>query len=104
MALSSMTGFARGHGVCGTYAWSWELKSVNSKGLDLRLRVPAGWDAIEAAARDRLKVLARGAVYANLSVNRESAATTVRLNNEVLDAVLAAMNQLAARVPASAVS
>ena len=39
MALSSMTGFARGHGVAGSYAWSWELKSVNAKGLDLRLRL-----------------------------------------------------------------
>ena len=48
MALSSMTGFARGHGVCGPYAWAWEIKSVNGKGLDLRLRLPPGWDAIEA--------------------------------------------------------
>jgi len=38
MALASMTGFARGHGVSGAYAWSWEIKSVNAKGLDLRLR------------------------------------------------------------------
>ena len=50
MALSSMTGFARGHGVCGSYAWAWEIKSVNGKGLDLRLRLPPGWDAIEAAS------------------------------------------------------
>ena len=47
MALSSMTGFARSHGVCGSYAWAWEIKSVNGKGLDLRLRLPSGWDAIE---------------------------------------------------------
>ena len=40
MALSSMTGFARGQGAAGSYAWAWELKSVNSKGLDLKLRVP----------------------------------------------------------------
>ena len=50
MALSSMTGFARGQGVAGTYAWAWELKSVNSKGFDLKLRLPPGWDAIEAGA------------------------------------------------------
>ena len=50
---SSMTGFARGHGVAGAYAWSWELKSVNAKGLDLRLRLPPGWDAIEVPARAR---------------------------------------------------
>ena len=45
MALSSMTGFARGHGVNGTYSWAWELKSVNAKGLDLRLRLPPGCSA-----------------------------------------------------------
>ena len=53
MALSSMTGFARGHGVNGTYSWAWELKSVNAKGLDLRLRLPPGWDAVEGPARNR---------------------------------------------------
>ncbi len=53
MALSSMTGFARGQGVCGAYAWAWELKSVNAKGLDLRLRLPPGWDAVEVPARSR---------------------------------------------------
>ena len=51
MALSSMTGFARGHGVAGAYAWSWEIKSVNAKGLDLRFRLPPGWDAVEVPAR-----------------------------------------------------
>ena len=50
MALSSMTGFARGHGVSGAYSWAWELKSVNAKGFDLRLRLPPGWDAVEGAA------------------------------------------------------
>ena len=54
MVLSSMTGFARSHGVCGSYAWAWEIKSVNGKGLDLRLRLPSGWDAIEAARSARL--------------------------------------------------
>ena len=53
MALSSMTGFARGHGVAGAYAWGWEIKSVNAKGLDLRLRLPPGWDAVEVPARTR---------------------------------------------------
>ena len=53
MTLSSMTGFARSHGVCGTYAWAWEIKSVNAKGLDVRLRLPTGWDAVEAPVRAR---------------------------------------------------
>ena len=40
MALSSMTGFARSHGASGPYSFEWEVKSVNAKGLDLRLRLP----------------------------------------------------------------
>ena len=71
MALSSMTGFARGHGVSGAYGWAWELKSVNAKGLDLRLRLPPGWDAVEAPARNSAaQVLARGTVYGTLTAER----------------------------------
>ena len=68
MALSSMTGFARRHGVAGSYAWSWEIKSVNAKGLDLRLRLPPGWDAVETPVRSSAaQVLARGSVYGTLT-------------------------------------
>ena len=42
MALSSMTGFARSHGASGPYTFEWELKSVNAKGLDVRVRLPHG--------------------------------------------------------------
>ena len=54
MALSSMTGFARSHGASGPYAFEWELKSVNAKGFDLRMRLPPGWDDIEATVRKRV--------------------------------------------------
>ncbi len=92
MALASMTGFARSHGVAGTYAWSWELKSVNAKGLDLRLRLPSGWDAVEVPARtSAAKVLSRGTVYGTLSVSREGVAPVVRINEQVLAAVLTTM-------------
>jgi len=102
MALSSMTGFARGHGVAGTYAWAWELKSVNSKGLDLKLRLPPGWDAIEPGVRTRAsQVLARGSVFANLTVNREGAPPVVRVNEPVLGAVLAALKGLSGKVEAA---
>jgi len=102
MALSSMTGFARGHGVCGSYAWAWEIKSVNGKGLDLRLRLPPGWDAIEAAVRSRVsETLARGSLQANLSVERSGAPPVVRVNAAVLEAVLATVRQLAPRIDAS---
>jgi uncharacterized protein (TIGR00255 family) len=102
MALSSMTGFARGHGVSGAYAWSWEIKSVNAKGLDLRLRLPPGWDAVEVPARKRAsEELARGTVYANLSVERKGVSPTVRVNEQVLAAVLAMIKGLTGKVDAT---
>jgi uncharacterized protein (TIGR00255 family) len=102
MTLSSMTGFARADGVIDAYVWSWELKSVNSKGLDLRLRVPPGWDGVEAAARARTRAIVRGTFYANLSVRREGVVPAVRINESVLAAVLGAIREVDGRVNAQA--
>jgi uncharacterized protein (TIGR00255 family) len=102
MALSSMTGFARGQGVSGAYAWAWELKSVNAKGFDLRLRVPAGWDAVEVPARGRAaEMLARGTIYGTLTAKREGIAPVVRVNEPVLAAVIATVKSLAGRIDAA---
>jgi uncharacterized protein (TIGR00255 family) len=102
MTLSSMTGFARGHGTSGSYAWAWEIKSVNGKGLDLRLRLPPGWDAIEAAVRAcAAEKFARGSLQANLMVDRIGATPSVRVNAAVLEAVLAAMRELSGRIEAA---
>ncbi len=102
MTLSSMTGFARGHGVSGPYAWAWELKSVNAKGLDLRLRLPAGWDAVEIPARSRAaELLTRGTVYGTLTVERQGVSPIVRINEPVLAAALATIRSLAGRVEAA---
>lgn len=101
MALSSMTGFARSHGAIDGYAWSWELKSVNAKGLDVRLRLPPGWDAVEVPVRNKAaEKLSRGNVYANLGVNREGGVPTVRINEPVLAAVLGAVENLSGRISA----
>ena len=89
MALSSMTGFARRHGVAGTYAWNWELKSVNAKGLDLRLRLPPGWDAIEAGLRSRAaETLARGSIQTSLTVERHGVVPAVQVNTAVVEALV----------------
>ena len=102
MALSSMTGFARGHGVAGRYAWSWEIKSVNAKGLDLRLRLPPGWDAVDVLVRTRAaEKLARGTVYATLTVERKGVPPTVKVNEPVLNAVLATLKSLESRLEAA---
>jgi uncharacterized protein (TIGR00255 family) len=105
MALSSMTGFARSHGASGPYAFEWELKSVNAKGFDLRLRLPQGWDELEAHAKKRAsELLARGTVYANLNVKRANAASTVRINEDVLAAIVKVASQLAGKIDAVAPS
>ncbi|MDB5565484.1 MAG: hypothetical protein JWP84_2050 [Tardiphaga sp.] len=105
MALSSMTGFARSHGTSGPYAFEWELKSVNAKGFDLRMRLPPGWDEIETIARKRAtEVLSRGTVYANLTVKRGNALSTVRVNEDVLNSILRIAADLAGKIDAVAPS
>jgi uncharacterized protein (TIGR00255 family) len=105
MALSSMTGFARSHGASGPYVFEWELKSVNAKGFDLRMRLPPGWDEIEALAKKRAgELLSRGTVYANLSVKRANAATVVRINEDVLASIVRVAGELTGRIDAVAPS
>ncbi len=105
MALSSMTGFARSHGASGAYTFEWELKSVNAKGFDLRLRLPPGWDEIEAPAKKRAgELLARGTVYANLNVKRTNAVAQVRINEDVLAAVVKVAGTIAGKIDAVAPS
>ncbi|HEY3677347.1 MAG TPA: YicC/YloC family endoribonuclease [Bradyrhizobium sp.] len=105
MALSSMTGFARSHGASGPYTFEWELKSVNAKGFDLRLRLPPGWDELEALAKRRAgELLSRGTVYANLNVKRANAASIIRINEDVLASIVTVAGQLAARIDAVAPS
>src|SRR5260370_4261502 len=102
MALSSMTGFARGHGASGPYAWAWELNSVNARGLGVGLRLPSGWDAVEIPVRSRAsEVLTRGTVYGTLTVERQGVAPIVRINEPVLAAALATIRSLAGRVEAA---
>src|ERR1700760_1350831 len=105
MALSSMTGFARSNGASGPYAFEWELKSVNAKGLDLRLRLPPGWDELEATAKKRAgEVLSRGTIYANFNVKRANALSTVRVNEDVLASIVRVATALAGKIDAVAPS
>jgi uncharacterized protein (TIGR00255 family) len=85
MTVSSMTGFAREAGFSAPYRWSWEIKTVNSKGLDLRLRLPSGFDSLEKPVRAAISHrLSRGACYASLAVSRETSIVTARLNRVLL--------------------
>ena len=100
-----MTGFARSNGASGPYTFEWELKSVNAKGFDLRLRLPPGWDELEAFAKKRAgEVLSRGTVYANLNVKRANAVSTIRINDDVLNSIVKVAGQLVSKIDAVAPS
>ncbi|MCR4378346.1 MAG: YicC family protein [Rhodospirillales bacterium] len=95
MTISSMTGFARADGSTETCTWGWEAKSVNGKGLDVRLRLPRGFDALEASARDRVaKRFKRGNISLNLDITWTRPLSQVRINDDVLDQVLAAVDKV----------
>jgi uncharacterized protein (TIGR00255 family) len=97
-----MTGFARSEGVADGLAWTWELRSVNGRGLELRLRLPGGFDRLEAGLREAAaKVLRRGNVTANLTVQREEQ-PRLAPDPAALEQVLALALQLAARIPGAA--
>jgi uncharacterized protein (TIGR00255 family) len=98
MSLISMTGFARVAGARGPWRWTVEIKCVNAKGLDLRLRLPPGFDRIEAEARARLgKALTRGACFVTIAASREGAATQARLDLATLDEIVSAARAAAAK-------
>jgi len=99
MSLASMTGFARAQGSSGSYSWAWELKSVNAKGLDFRLRLPQGWDSIELPVRAALsRSIARGTITGTLTVDRIGAVSTVKVNEDVLASLIETIGKIAKRM------
>ncbi|WP_349957844.1 YicC/YloC family endoribonuclease [Rhizobium sp. ZPR3] len=96
MALQSMTGFARREGTSGRGRWAWELRSVNGKGLDIRLRLPPGMERLEADVRKSIADrLSRGNLQVSLSLSVEESRVEVVVNQDALAAVLALRDQLA---------
>src|ERR1051325_6389176 len=95
VGVFSMTGFARTEGEADGISWAWELKSVNSRSLDLRLRLPPGFDGLEPALRASLALLCRrGNVSANLSIIR-TVPPTIRINREMLAQIIALARDVA---------
>lgn len=88
MGLASMTGFARIEGGDAVARWVWEARSVNGKSLDVRLRLPSGWDFLDPDSRKEARALfARGNITITLDVKPMETAKTVRLNEAVLSAL-----------------
>src|SRR3989338_4341223 len=94
----SMTGFAAARGQGAGHSWAWDIRAVNGKGLDLRLRVPDWIDGLELALRGELsRALQRGNVSLSLKVARDGladGAEGMRVNTPALASVLAALHSV----------
>ena len=85
MTVSSMTGFARTDGAADGFGWTWELRSVNGKGLDVRVRLNGGFERLEAKVRDAVsKRFKRGNIGVTLNVVRVAEGGSYQVNRELL--------------------
>ena len=97
--LASMTGFARAEGMAADVSWAWELRSVNGRGLEVRLRLPPGLDAVEPALREETsKQLRRGNVNGTLTLRRSERAR-MSADPELLAELLRLVTDLAEQIP-----
>lgn len=86
-----MTGFGRAEGVAGALRWIWELRCVNGRGLDIRARLPTGFDGLETSIREAAqKRLRRGSLQASLNLRKEDRVATGALNLALIDQLIAA--------------
>jgi uncharacterized protein (TIGR00255 family) len=93
----SMTGFASHRGAANGHEWTWDMRSVNGKGLDLRLRLPDGIDGLEVAIRTAVgAAVSRGNVTLGLKLARQSGADSLSLNADALQAAIRALQQVEA--------
>jgi uncharacterized protein (TIGR00255 family) len=100
--LQSMTGFARTQGGDERLGWTWELRSVNARGLDQRFRLPGGWEELEPRARAlAAERLGRGSLQANLNLKAGQAPVKLQVNREVLDRIVALAKELESEIPAA---
>jgi uncharacterized protein (TIGR00255 family) len=95
MSVKSMTGFARAEGSHGLTRWAWEIRTVNGRNLDLRLRLPPGFDALEPRVREATTAkMQRGSIQVGLNVKREEGVTAIRLNEGALAQAIAAAQRV----------
>ncbi len=97
--ISSMTGFARMEGAQDTMRWVWELKCVNGRGLEIRSRLPQGFDSLEPEIRKAARAkLNRGSMNVSLVMQAESSEPRYGLNMPALDAAIDAIKVIGSRV------
>jgi uncharacterized protein (TIGR00255 family) len=101
-AIHSMTGFARAEGEAAGQSFAWEVRSVNARGLEIRCRLPNGFEGLEPAVRRQMaQTFKRGSLVATLSVAKAAGTTEVRINEPVLEQIVGIVEALQRRLPAS---
>ncbi|MFI4988455.1 MAG: YicC/YloC family endoribonuclease [Alphaproteobacteria bacterium] len=101
MSISSMTGYARASGQDAALSWTWEVKSVNGRSLELRFRLPPGFDRLEMPARALAgRHLRRGNVTASLQLSRAGTEAGWRINRELIEQLITLHGEFAGRVAA----
>ncbi|MBT3792162.1 MAG: YicC family protein [Rhodospirillales bacterium] len=101
MSIESMTGFAREEGAHEAFSWRWEVRSVNNRGLDIRVRLPSGMEALEIQARDQAsKKFKRGSFNLNLNLTAAPEIAGYKLNEDLLNHVLAIAETVQAKTGA----
>ncbi|GAB0115121.1 YicC/YloC family endoribonuclease [Acidisoma sp. C75] len=99
--LASMTGFGAASGESAAVAWAWEIRSVNSKGAEIRFRLPPGWDGVEGELRPRLAArLRRGSISAALSLKAEDQAVA-EPDAAALARLIRLAQEIGAQIPGS---
>ena len=94
-----MTGFARADGAENDYRWAWEIRSVNARAMDLRIRIPPGMESLDVRLKPAVAArFSRGNISGSLTLNRPEKPTLLLVNHDVLDQVIAVAEDVAKRI------
>jgi uncharacterized protein (TIGR00255 family) len=102
MPLSSMTGYARASSALDELHWQWEIKSVNGKGLDIRCRLPPGFETLDLPVREiAQKHVKRGNIQIGLMTDHGGAEQQLAVNETALEQILQLAEKLRERLGGS---
>ncbi|MEQ1888826.1 MAG: YicC/YloC family endoribonuclease, partial [Alphaproteobacteria bacterium] len=95
MPIASMTGFGHADGEYEAFRWTWELRSVNGRGLDVRVRMPSDLSTLESTIREKTaQKFKRGNIQISLQLSRNAGETQIKINHEALRQVLSVLAEI----------